>query len=415
MDGAAEVEVFVDALVERRRDHPTAAALLAALGPGLVARGLPLWRLGSSIETLHPEVVATSTAWYRATGRAEATRWPREFARTVEDLNSPLRITFRDEIPWRRRLDDASPEAEAFPLLAEFRARGATDYLACPLRFASGPFNALTWTTDRPGGFTDDALAALERLTRRLAPVFEAQALREAQVTLLDTYVGRRSGRRILGDGWIGRGSGEAIEAVVWLCDLRGSTALAEALPRPEWLALLNAYFDRMTAAIEAHGGEVLKFIGDGVLALVPLAAATAAGRRETCRRALAAALDARAAIAGLNRERAAADRVSIGFGVALHLGEVIYGNVGAARRLDFTVVGPAVNLVSRIEALNPQLGRWLLTSAAFAAACAGCPLESLGAFGLRGTRATHELFTLATAADDASPHFSPGVGASGL
>jgi adenylate cyclase len=224
-----------------------------------------------------------------------------------------------------------------------------------------------------------------------LAFHLEVQALRRTARTLLDTYVGRQSGGRVL-EGQIQRGSGETINAVIWLCDLRGFTNLSESLPRDTLIELLNSYFGAMCDAVASEGGEVLKFIGDAMLAIFPIGD----NRTATCRAALTAAGRAQAALVEENKRREQADLPRIDYGLALHIGDVIYGNIGSDSRLDFTVIGPAVNLTARIESLSRQLGRQLLLSSDFVEA-GGIAATSLGRFALKGVGAEQEILVPAS------------------
>ena len=295
---------------------------------------------------------------------------------------------FRTAEPIRRKIED--PECpNDYGIVEELRAEGVTDYLIQPLPFTNGEVHAVSWTTTQPGGFSDDHLAALEAIRRPFARVAEVYALRRVAATLLGTYVGRGAGERIL-QGRIRRGDIERIEAVILLSDLRDFTGLSDRLPGEAVIGLLNGYFDCLVPAIAAHGGEVLKFVGDGLLAIFPVAA----DPRAACRSALAAAADARAALTEINAERVARGEVALRYGLALHLGEVLYGNIGSAGRLDFTTVGPAINLTARLETLTRDLGRDLVTSSAFARHCSGS-LTSLGSFHLRGFREPQEVFAL--------------------
>ena len=208
------------------------------------------------------------------------------------------------------------------------------------------------WRTRRAGGFTDDEIALFAAMIPAVAFNLEVQALRRTARTLLDTYVGRQSGGRVL-EGQIQRGSGETIRAVIWLCDLRGFTNLSEQLPRDELIDLLNSYFGPMCDAVAKEGGEVLKFIGDAMLAIFPIGADAVT----TCRAALSAAEQAQDALAQENARRERASRPRIDYGLALHVGDVMYGNIGSDTRLDFTVIGPAVNLTARIEIDVPAIG----------------------------------------------------------
>ena len=264
----------------------------------------------------------------------------------------------------RRRLEDPDCPSD-FVILDELRAEGVTDYLIQPLEFSDGQIHAISWTTTRPGGFSDADLAALEAIRRPLARLTEIYALRRVLATLLATYVGRSTGQRIL-EGRIRRGDIERIHAVILLADLRGFTRLSDTLPGDRVIELLNGWFDALVPAIEAAGGEVLKFIGDGLLAIFPVGAEPATA----CGAALAAVGAAREALAAFNAGLRARGQAELRYGMALHRGEVLYGNIGSATRLDFTTIGPAVNLTARLETLARDLGRDLLVSAAFAAHC---------------------------------------------
>jgi adenylate cyclase len=256
-----------------------------------------------------------------------------------------------------------------------------------PLPFTSGEARAISWTTTRPGGFDDADLAELDAVRRPLARLVEIYALRRTATNLLDTYVGRHAGERILG-GRIRRGDIERIEAVIMLTDLREFTALSDQLPADQVIGLLNSYFDCVVPPIEAHGAEVLKFIGDGLLAIFAVTGDVGVA----CRAALAVSEEARAGIAAANAERQSAGEPVLRHSMALHVGDVLYGNIGSTKRLDFTTIGPAVNLTARLETLARDLGRDLVVSAKFAAHSPEA-LVSLGTFRLRGFRAAQEVF----------------------
>ena len=263
--------------------------------------------------------------------------------------------------------------------------------------------HAVSWTTTRPGGFTDADMAALEAVRVALSRLSEIYALRRTAVSLLDTYVGHRSGERIL-RGQIRRGDIETINAVIWMSDMRGFTQLSNTRPGREVVDRLNAYFDCVVPAIEAQGGEVLKFIGDGVLAIFPIGEGQA-DLADCCRAALEAARQAQADASAHNDGMAHADLPALRFRLVLHVGEVLYGNIGGAQRLDFTVIGPAVNLAARLEALAGRLDRDLVVSADFAAACP-VATEEIGRFPIRGFAEPQAVFTIRTdaAPDDGSP-----------
>jgi adenylate cyclase len=311
-----------------------------------------------------------------------------KFERDPEFAKSPIAAVKRTGTMIRRRLCD--PECPLdFPAMKEFREQGGTDYAAMPMLCSSGVVNTITWLTDRPGGFSNQEIAGLTGVAEALAIIVELQSTRRIARHLVDTYVGHRTGERVL-SGAITRGSGEAIRAVIWFCDLRGFTALADSLPRDRLLGLLNDYFEAMVDAVTAEGGEALKFMGDAMLAIFEFGESEKPADR--CASALRAAESAAGKIADCNLKRHAAGEPEIHYGLALHLGEVNYGNIGSPTRLDFTVIGPAVNHASRLEKLGYELGRAVVTSATFAAASA-IPLESLGRHTLRGVSEPQEVF----------------------
>jgi adenylate cyclase len=273
-----------------------------------------------------------------------------------------------------------------FPVLTELRARGMTDYLGLPLVFTTGQTHAVTFASDAPGGFTEGNLAFLHELAPALAVAVEARETRRVARTLLETYVGNRAGAQVL-EGRIRRGDVDMIEAVVLSCDLRGFTALNLELDPPDVVALLNDYFERVCAPIEAAGGEVVKFIGDGLLSTFPI---DLHGPARACGLALEAA---RAGLAALAGHRFGRREFTLRMGVALHLGQVAFGNVGSPTRLDFTVIGQTVNLAARLAGMCARLERPLLVSQAFAAHLPE-GAESLGVHQLRGLPEPQEIYT---------------------
>jgi len=277
-------------------------------------------------------------------------------------------------------------------VLRELKAEHATDYLALPIRSVHGRnhFYMVTYVTDRPGGFAADEIADITRVSQRLAVVCDIQGLRWVATNVLNAYLGPKTGPRVLA-GQIRRGTGEELLVVLWSSDLRGFTERSDRLPGDRMIAILNAVFDAQAKAIHDHGGEILKFIGDGLLAIFPIENGASAGRAAT--NALEAAQEALVAVRHLNGEPSMADEPPLEIVVALHVGTVVYGNIGAAQRLDFTVIGPAVNLVSRLEATAKTLNTPIVLSDDFARAY-GKPLTSLGHYPLRGLANRRELFT---------------------
>jgi len=284
-----------------------------------------------------------------------------------------------------------------------FRSQGATDYVARIMPFgdstqADRPAGVLTsWTTDRSDGFGDGEIAILDRLQPRLALTIKTILGEEITRNIADTYIGPEAGDRIF-NGEIKRGSVHVIHAVILFADLRGFTNLTESVPRDTLVPLPNDYLECMARPIVEHGGQVSKFLGDGLLATFDLSDKQG---DVICRSSLDAALEVLIRAGELNRERVAASKLTMEIDVALHLGDVLYGNVGAYDRLDFTVIGPAVNEASRIESLCDSVGRRLLVSNTFAEAATQCTgrLMSLGQHQLRGLHRTQELFTLDTPA----------------
>ncbi|HEB79369.1 MAG TPA: adenylate/guanylate cyclase domain-containing protein, partial [Rhodospirillales bacterium] len=293
-------------------------------------------------------------------------------------------------------LDIQNPQLD-YPILEELKSEGATDYVAMPLKFTNGLINVISMTTGRAGGFTAEDLGQINEILPVLSRLFEVHAARRTAVTLLDTYLGSHTGERIL-KGLIKRGDGEDIHAVIWFSDLRGSTPLAESMPRKDFLSILNRYFDCMAGAVLDHGGEVLRFIGDAALAIFPTSESGGGSKRcataEACAAAVAAAKDAVQRMAAFNRERAKRGDAPLGFGIGIHMGDLTYGNIGALERLEFTVIGAAVNETARLEGMCKTLKKPVLISDDVAHGFAG-GLVSLGEYRLRGVGRPREIFTL--------------------
>jgi adenylate cyclase len=370
-----------------------------------VAAGLPLGRCLLFIDTLHPVHEGRLLRW--GFGPDEPALY--EYGRTNPDLlgsdlvdanavdnwyHSPFyKMLQTGDSLLRLRLHEAD-EAEFAPLPALIAA-GMTDYLVMITRFAEqgiiGEMDGVysSWATPAPGGFSDWQIAAMQRLVPDLALAIKSVALTRMTTTLMETYLGRDAGQRVL-HGRIVRGLAERIDAVVWFSDLRGFTRITDTAPE-QVIPLLNDYADVIVSAINEHGGDVLKLIGDGTLAIF-----TAEDREHACSAALAAALEAREGIAELKRRRAGAGRPITDMYLGLHVGEVFYGNVGSRERLDFTVIGPAVNEAARIAAMCRSVDQPVLVSAAFAeVGDMKRRLVSVGRYALRGVSHPQELFTL--------------------
>jgi len=364
------------------------AQLVAAAGEQLVLSGIPLYRLAYFQLTLHPELVGKAYFWRRGQGVTTGLRM-RGDDQDSDYRDNPLPAVFEQHKTVRVRLDQAEPQA---PLLRQLKDEGATDYVALPLLFTNGHVDGLSVVSDRPGGFTSTDLDRMYLLQFAFARLVEIHSLRDTAIHLLDAYVGRAAGQRILA-GEVKRGDGQTIEAVIWYCDLRGFTRISDTLPPAAVIALLNDYFDTMGDIVTNAGGEILKFMGDGMLAIFPVPSPDQ--RADIASRATRAAAATVDAVVVLNRIRSAEDEPTVRFGLALHIGEVMFGNIGASRRLDFTAIGPAVNHTARLEKLCSPLDRSVLLSSALAALLPAGEAESLGDHQLKDIDQPQQVFAL--------------------
>lgn len=378
---------FLQWILAEHRRWRDLGELLASLSERLVAADLPLWRTTLHVPSLHPRLFSVGFVWHQ--GQAQAVEQPREYGiqRTDAYLRSPVRVVYEEGRSLRLRCDGEKSSAHnQYPLIAELAKQGATEYAIFPLPRLSGSPAAFSMSTRSPGGFSEAEIAFIERILAAVAAVVDIRSSMSIAQTLMDTYVGAGVRARVL-RGQVRRGAFETIEAVVWYADLRDFTAISESAGPEELITLLNGWADRMVPPVEAHGGEVIKFMGDGMLAIFPIEPGeekTSGSRQAVCGAALLAAKDALANMSRWNSERAAGGQGPLKFGLALHVGSVTYGNVGAPHRLDFTAIGSTVNLVARLEKLSRDLGQSLLVSEEFAADC-GCPMKPLGRFELRG------------------------------
>jgi adenylate cyclase len=395
----AEIAKLASWLAKAGLEGRSEIALVEGFCRAAVAGGLPLARALILIDTLHPIHEGRAFRWEKENpGAATLT----EYGRTAEGeaaerwRTSPLyRLLASGESLLRLPLT-IETEAE-FPSLAELRQAKLTDYVAIINRFAEdgviGEMDCVYsyWTTDRADGFSDEEVWALKRLLPFLGLAIKSASLARIAETLVETYLGRDAGRRVL-RGRIERGVVDQIKTVLWFSDLRNYTRIADTSPPEEIIPLLNDYAEAIVSSIQEHSGDVLKLIGDGVLAIFP-----AEERNRACAAALDAARAAREAVAALNARRFEKGLPATDMYLGLHLGEVFYGNIGSKERLDFTVVGPAVNEVSRIAAMCRSVDQPILLSAAFAESCVEQQpaFASVGRFALRGVGKPQELFTL--------------------
>lgn len=364
--------------------------LISEVGRRFQDCGLPLARLRIVIRTLHPQIAAAGFAWNGETGEMSEFTGDHQSQSSESYQSSPVRIVFEGSPGLRRRLLDPDCPRD-FPILEELDADGVTDYVILPIPFSNGQTYACSWATKAPEGFPDAAIARITQLMPAFSLVLEILAARMISRNLMDTYLGHSAGERVL-QGEIYRGVNETIESVIWISDLRNFTRMSDEFAPPVMLGILNDHFERVVGAIADHGGEVLKFMGDSVLAIFPVDSER--GPQSAAAAALAAARDATGRIEAGNAARKEKGLTEIGFGIALHHGNVVYGNIGAPDRLDFTVIGPAVNQTARIEALCRALNRPVLVSQRIADA-AQTDLVSLGFQALRGVREPQEIFTL--------------------
>jgi adenylate cyclase len=364
----------------------------------LRAAGIPLWRANIAFNTLHPLVAAVSLSWYRDQGMG--TDEYRHGSSTESDgwLLSPHAHMADTGVPFLRRRLAGEEAVLDFPILTEFRDKGATDYLAYTVSFGGGALWEThiegmvgSWATDRPSGFSNQDIQSLLRIQQRLAVACKVTIRRQITRNILDAYLGRDAGRLVL-DGRIQRGSHEAIHAVILFSDMRGSSTLADTVAPEEFFASLNTYFECTAGAVLDHDGEVLRFIGDAVLAIFPIRDG-GMSIRQACEAALAAAQDAGNRLDQVNGARRDEGLDPLGFGIGLHVGDVMYGNIGVPDRLEFSVIGPAANEVARLENLTKTLKRRILVSGEFSRNLS-VSWENLGSHQLRGINGALQVFS---------------------
>jgi adenylate cyclase len=373
-------------------------ALLDGFCQRALAAGLPLARALMFIDTLHPIHEGRFFRWEREKPEVTVTEYgPSTEGESGERWRaSPFFRMLADGESLRRWRIDVEGDVQ-FPMFSEYHEASVTDFVAVINRFsADGVIGEMDcfyagWMTDRPDGFADGEITALERLTPFLGLAVKTASLARIAETLVETYLGRDAGRRVL-QGRIARGVADRIKTVLWFSDLRNYTRISESAEPEQIIPLLNDYADAIVTAIHRHSGDVLKLIGDGVLAIFP-----AQDRARACAAALEAAREAREAVAALNARRLAEGLPSTDMYLGLHLGVVFYGNIGSTERLDFTVVGPAVNEVARIAAMCRSVDQPVLISSAFTASVAEDRrrFASVGRYALRGVGQPQELFTL--------------------
>jgi adenylate cyclase len=375
-------------LSEEGRFAPDGGRLLETVCETLAALDVPVVRATTHVRTLHPEFRGVTRIWRR--GESTEIRTPRHGIEFTSDYqNSPIQHIIKTG-QW---LDAFLTETtdRRFPILATLREHGITHYVMAPLVFSNRVVNAMSWATDVPGGFTQADLELFRDLVPVFVPILEATVGRRIYSELLATYVGRDPGARIMA-GAVQRGDVHHLKAALLLADMRGFSRLTDELPEERIVELLNAFFDLVVPGVIANGGDVLKYVGDAVIAIFPVAGDDPA---PACRMALAAAQTALAALDAASPEI----RQHISIDIALHYGDAAYGNIGSGNRLDFTAIGRDLNILSRLELLCKDVGRPLLMTDAFAVGVSE-PVFEIGHFELRGFRRHQPVYGLGQQGD---------------
>ncbi len=348
----------IEWLLTDGRFLPTLADMTQALGDRLHAEGVPLQRIRLSMRMLHPLMVAYSAIWSRGQTEPETTQAPHGLEQRSSYIGSPMAEIRDTGKPFRKRLTETLDENDHH-VLHEFKEAGSTDYFGIPLHFQAGLGGSLTVLTDIEGGFSDHDLEHLSRIATVLAPITELANSQQTAHAITDTYLGARSGSRVL-NGEITRGDIDTVQAAMMICDIRNWTRVSNDLSPKQSLTIVNAFFDLVAEAVDTHGGEILKFVGDGVLAIFPVVDGNQSAEKASTNALFAARQT-------FEQSARNTDLAELNFGIGLHFGDVLYGNVGSQTRLDFTVLGPTVNMTSRIEGLCSRLNEPLLYSREFA------------------------------------------------
>jgi class 3 adenylate cyclase/uncharacterized protein (DUF427 family) len=384
---------LIDWIMRDAWECETPEELTKSFGDHLVETGMPLWRVNISIRTLHPALVARQYTWRRGTDGVETNEAPPETLSHPDYLNSPIKHVTDGLGGVRQRLDAPNPEFQ-FPIMDQLRRDGGTDYVAMPMMFSDGQINTISLASDSEIGFSTGHLGEVYKALFVLGRLFEVMVLRHNTDALFDAYLGERTRKQVL-SGRTHRGDGEDIMAAIIFCDLRDSTQLAASLSRERYLGLLNDFFEAAAEPIIDRGGEVLKFIGDAVLAIFPIEGDSAdmENSRASCARAMDAVEEMIERVAAIET----GDIPSLRCAVGLHVGNVMYGNVGAPNRLDFTVTGTAVNVAARLSAQCKRVDKQLLVSSDVAQ-CTSKELVSLGKQEMRNVPNDIEVYALGSA-----------------
>jgi len=387
---AATLPTLVTDISEWLADRSLAGTSFGELLDGCAKRlhaiGVPVWRVHVSYQTLHPLFQGMGGTWRRDVGLSLAEYEHEEETEDEPDrwISSPLKYMLDHQVFFMRRKLAGEEALVDFPILEELRDDGATEWIGFIVAFDEQIKNGMigSWATDRPEGFTDAQLQALMFIQKPLSVAIKMAVTEQIAENVAHTYLGRNAGRRVM-EGQIRRGDGETIPSAILMSDLRGSTHMAENMDRETYIGTLNDYFAAVGDAVHENKGEVLDFIGDAILAIFPVDE-EGETEAEASAQAMAATREAVERITALNVERKETGDPALEFGVGLHLGEVMFGNIGTPDRLTFSVIGSSVNEVARLESLTKELGEPIVASALFADHVAG-DWRRLGDYELRG------------------------------
>lgn len=386
-----------DWLMECALDDTDISELLSGMASRLVASGIPVDRVMVAFKTLHPLYEGVSYIWTKENGQVERATHMGGDEKNRDWAESPMKWMLDNDVNFMRRHLIGPSAVVDFSILESFRRQRGTDYYALMTPFVTDSDSTLnsnrifmTYLTRRPSGFSDEDLAILSGIQRRFAVSCKMRINHEETRTILETYLGTDAGQRVR-NGQIKLGDSTKTRAVIWFSDMRNSTSVATHVGDDAFLGEMNDFFGATASAVLKHGGQVLRYIGDATLAIFPIDE-DETNLETACHAALYAAAEAQLNIDALNARREEAGKLPFDYGLGMHVGEVIYGNVGVSERVDFTVVGQAANEAARIEQLTKQLGKRVLVSATVAQFIS-CPTAEMGAYELHGTGVSLKLF----------------------
>ncbi|WP_135078340.1 adenylate/guanylate cyclase domain-containing protein [Terasakiella sp. SH-1] len=387
---------IIDWLINEGWKFSDKKAFTRELANSFLAAGVQIDRIRLTIRLLHPQVMGFSFTWDSSKEEVDFFAASHEMKETDLYKNSPFSAIFEDNAgAIRRPLHNPNCLLD-YPVLTDLKEEGFTDYVALPIIFSDGRRSAITLSSKAPKGFTTQELTLIYDCLPALARIVENHALKHTASVLLETYLGKETGQQVL-SGKVKRGDGQRIRSIIWFSDLRQSTHLAETMDNEDFLKLLNTYFECTAGAVLDNGGEVLRYIGDAVLAIFPV------GETEFCPTTHKAAQNAEKAIRAtfdrldkMNKAHAGLNLPEVKCGVGIHVGEVMYGNIGTNERLEFSVIGSSANEAARLESMTKELKVPVVVSNQFCELHGGDFWHSLGKHNLKGFSNERELYTLA-------------------